>query len=267
MPARITVSIVVPALNEAGNLPRTLAAARRVFPAAEVIVVDANSTDGTAAAARSHGARVVHSTAGNRAVQMNIGAEHGRGRVLLFLHADTILPPSAGIRLRKALADPSVVGGAFARRFDSPSWFLGWTCRLADIRGKVLGWYLGDQAMFVRRGVFRRIGGFPELRCLEDLEMSRRMKQAGRTVLLDPPVVSSGRRFGRRGAVLRTLMDFCITVRYFMQPDRFAAEKHRAGRDARLSGNAAHARGREGARREKHQKGYTSQCPKSTTTT
>src|SRR5262245_46995647 len=99
---------------------------------------------------------------------------------LLFLHADTRLPASALDRIESTLLNDRVVGGGFARRYDSNSWFLRTTCLLAGLRTRMIGWFLGDQAIFVRRGTFEKLGGFRDLELFEDLDFSMRMRQTGR---------------------------------------------------------------------------------------
>ena len=215
------ISVVIPTLNEAGQLPATLAAIQANRPRAglEVILVDAGSSDDTVELASASGARVVMSPEAQRAAQMNLGARNARGDVLLFLHADTLLAESALPNLEAALDDPEVVGGGFARRFASPSRCLRLTCRLADWRCRRLGWFLGDQAIFARREAFERLGGYRPLDLFEDLDFSRRLARVGRVVTLDPPVVSSARRFADRGVVSRTCSDLWLTFRYLSGAD------------------------------------------------
>jgi hypothetical protein len=110
-----------------------------------------------------------------------------------------------------------VVGGAFARHYASPSLLLRLTCALADWRNRIIGWHLGDQAMFVRRGLFFQLGGFRDVERFEDLDFSRRLKDAGRIVTLLPPVISSARRFERNGAAWTTLRDLALTLRYVVR--------------------------------------------------
>jgi hypothetical protein len=110
-----------------------------------------------------------------------------------------------------------VMGGAFRRRFAHPSAWLRFTCRLADWRGRWWGWFLGDQAMFVRAAAFRRLGGFAPIDVAEDLEFSARLASAGRTVLLPATVLSSGRRFARRGPVRQTLRDLAFATGFLLR--------------------------------------------------
>ena len=180
----------------------------------EIIVVDAGSADATARLAENAGARVIESPRRQRAAQMNLGAASARGAVFLFLHADTRLGAGALMAIREALRDPRVVGGAFARRYDSASCVLAATCGLAAWRNRLVGWHLGDQAIFARCHVFQRCGPFAEVDRFEDLDLSRRIARCGRLVTLQPPVLSAARRFAKDGPLLRTAKDFLLTCRY-----------------------------------------------------
>ncbi len=206
-------SIVIPALDEAGTIGATLASTHDARKSREVIVVDGGSRDATACVAEAAGARVIRSPRRQRAAQMNLGAEAARGGILLFLHADTRLAPGALHAVIAALRDPRVVGGAFARRYDSPSLLLRATCALARWRNRLWGWHLGDQAMFVRAEMFRRLGGFADADQFEDLDFSRRLGRCGKLVTITPPVISSARRF-EVGAGQRTFGDVRLTLRY-----------------------------------------------------
>lgn len=211
------ISIVIPTLNEAEQLPKTLGSAQagKANVDFETVVVDGGSIDATVDVALGLGARVEHAPAAGRALQMNLGAAVARGKILLFLHADTWLNQGSLESIRVALQAPEVVGGAFERSFNLSSAFLRWTCRLAAWRSRWLGWFLGDQGIFVRRSVFEALGGFPDWPRFEDLEFSRRLARRGRVVTLRPPVVSSGRRFQAMGPVRRTLVDAWLTLGYF----------------------------------------------------
>jgi rSAM/selenodomain-associated transferase 2 len=213
------ISVIIPTYNEAGDLTATLDSVARSKTIPEVIVVDAGSSDGTGDLARRRASCVLVSPRRQRACQMNLGARHAHGRALLFLHADTRLPTSALDRIESALLNDRVVGGGFARRYDSNSWFLRTTCLLAGLRTRMIGWFLGDQAIFVRRETFEKLEGFRDLELFEDLDFSMRMRQTGRVVTLPPPVISSSRRFIYRGPVLTTLLDAWLTCRYLTGTD------------------------------------------------
>lgn len=209
-----TVSVIIPALNEGCHVAACLAAVAANAPA-EVWLIDGGSSDDTVSVARAHGASVVSSPVAQRAAQMNLGAARASGDVLLFLHADTLLPAHGLEVLRRTLAqDPRIVGGGFRRRFDHPSELLGFTSWLAGLRARGWGALLGDQGLFVRRTPFDALGGFPPINLFEDLEFSLRLRAVGHTVVLPATVLSSGRRFARRGVVRQTARDFLLTVRY-----------------------------------------------------
>jgi rSAM/selenodomain-associated transferase 2 len=207
-------------------LPATLAAIKQNKSAHEIVVVDAGSSDGSVEFAMEHGARVISTAVKQRASQMNRGAQSARSDIFLFLHADTRLPKNALEKIESVIAKRKVVGGGFARRYDSPSWFLRGTCALAGVRATLSGWVLGDQAIFVRRDVFERIDGFRNFDLFEDLDFSRRMRCEGRVVTLRPPVVSSARRFSLDGPCRTTWKDFVTTCRYLRgtDPNQLAAE-------------------------------------------
>jgi rSAM/selenodomain-associated transferase 2 len=233
-PLKPLVSIIIPALNEVHTICPTLDAIDANETAHEIIVVDGGSSDGTADLAEQRGVHLVRATERNRPIQMNQGKRLAAGNVLLFLHADTIIPPEGLTKIMIALGEPQVVGGAFARQYASGSLFLRTTCLLAELRGKAFGWFLGDQAIFVRTEVFDALGGFREIEIFEDLDFSWRMKQAGRVVTLRPPVVSSARRFSSRGPVRTTLSDFWLTCRYALGKRMQSTHYEHDGRPRRL---------------------------------
>jgi len=208
------ISIVVPALNEESTLPATLERARAAR-VGEVLVVDGGSSDGTRAVAERMGARVIESARG-RAVQMNAGAAAASGDVLLFLHADTLLPAGFDAAVERALADPAVAGG----RFDldlQPSSFLIWlTAVLINLRSRWSRMSTGDQCIFVRRSVFERLGGFPDLPLMEDVAFSRLLKRAGRVACLREKAVTSSRRWVKDGVVRTILLMWTLRFLFFL---------------------------------------------------
>jgi rSAM/selenodomain-associated transferase 2 len=211
------VSVVIPAANEAAALPQCL---KRINGAPnEVLVIDAASEDATRAVASAAGCRLLLCRERHRARQMNLGAAEACGRILLFLHADTLLPPGALGKIIEAIDCNDVAGGAFSRRYRSRSPTLAITSRLAVLRNRLFGWHLGDQAMFVRRDVFTELGGYRDIPIFEDLDFSRRLRAAGKTITLTPPVYSSARRFDRLGPLRTTGQDLILTARYLSGED------------------------------------------------
>jgi len=201
----VKLAVVIPTLSEAERIGETVRDAQRAAASrVEITVVDGGSTDGTPERAAEAGARVVTSAPG-RARQLGVGARASRGDVLLFLHADTRLPPGYDTAVFDALRDPSVVGGAFRFRFDRRTAALRLIEWGARLRGALLGMPYGDQALFVRRPILDEIGGVPQAPIMEDLDLVEAMKRRGRVVLLPLDAVTSARRYLARGP-LRTML-------------------------------------------------------------
>jgi len=211
---RQVISVIIPTLNEDEHLPKMLQALGQNACAHEVIVADGGSIDGTVRIAREAGATVVNCTQPGRAEQMNAGGRVSRAEIFLFLHADTLVRSSHLRQIEVALNNPGIVGGGFARQFLSSSIFLKMTCALATCRSRALGWFFGDQGIFVRRQVFESLGGFKKMKVFEDLDFSRRLSRRGKVVTLCPGVVSSARRFAGRGPLRTTWSDFWLTCDY-----------------------------------------------------
>lgn len=209
------LSIVVPVLREAGNLARLLPALRAAAPTAEIIVADAGSDDGSReVATRVPGVSVLACERG-RARQMNAGARAARGDVLLFLHADTALPPGFEAAIRRALADPGVVAGRFDVRLDNPRWPFRVIGGLMNLRSRLSGISTGDQALFVRREVFEALGGFPDIPLMEDIEITRRLKRRGRQAALRERVTTSARKWEREGVARTIGLMWTLRLLYF----------------------------------------------------
>jgi rSAM/selenodomain-associated transferase 2 len=209
------LSIVIPTLNEADNLKTTIG--RCVWAAEgapiEFIVSDCGSSDGTLALANRLQARLATGSA-HRAEALNRGAALASGEMLLFLHADT-LPPRGFVRtIQRILSDPFYVGGAFDVEFCcDPSAelrdlkLLRWVIMLNRLRYRWSGNFHGNQAIFVRRDIFQRVGGFPNVSLMEDIGLSRRLHRYGKTAIVNRPVRTSPRRFLARGVVRQALQN------------------------------------------------------------
>ena len=190
---------MIPVLDEAARIDARLTevAALGVH---ETIVVDGGSRDATCDVVRRHpSVRLVTAPRG-RGPQLNAGARAATGDVLLFLHADVSLPRDAPAWIARALAEPGAVAGAFRVHTvaDAGANWLGPLLRIADLRSHVTRLPYGDQALFVRRDVFERAGGFPDEPLMEDVALARRLRRAGRIVTVPAYVRASGRRFLRR---------------------------------------------------------------------
>ncbi len=199
------VSVIIPTLNEPANVTAAIESARAGHPH-EIIVVDGGSTDDTRGIAKAAGACVIQSGPG-RARQMNAGAARASGNVLLFLHADTLLPEAWTPRVSETLARPKVAAGAFRFRIaeDFPGrWIVEWT---TDLRSRWFQMPYGDQGLFLRRSVFEELGGYADLPMMEDYELVTRLRPRGRLVTLAEAVRTSGRRWRRMGVIRVTLIN------------------------------------------------------------
>ncbi|MFM9879935.1 MAG: TIGR04283 family arsenosugar biosynthesis glycosyltransferase [Burkholderiaceae bacterium] len=211
------LSIIIPALNEAAALPATLAAlAPLAERGAQILVVDGGSTDATFALALQSGTAGVQALRSQpgRARQMNTGAAQSSGDVLLFLHADTRLPPAADDCIASALAagaaSPAIppappLWGRFDVHIEGRSRWLPLVARLINLRSRLSGIATGDQALFVTAAAFRQVGGFPDQPLMEDVELCKRLGALSRPACLREKVTTSGRRWDQRGA-LRTIV-------------------------------------------------------------
>ncbi|MDN3557073.1 TIGR04283 family arsenosugar biosynthesis glycosyltransferase [Halomonas maura] len=208
------LTIIVPTLDEAGTITATLDALRVYRQrGAELIVVDGGSRDHTAELAEPLATRVVVAASG-RARQMNAGARLAGARRLLFLHADTRLPPDADRRIAAALAGAHH-WGHFDIRLAGRHPLLPVIARAMSLRSRLTGIATGDQALFMTREAFDAVGGFPDQPLMEDIEMSRRLKRLSHPACLPDPVVSDGRRWERRGAWRTMLLMWWLRYRYW----------------------------------------------------
>jgi rSAM/selenodomain-associated transferase 2 len=205
------IAVIVPSLNEERHIEGTLRSILSQDTPVEVVVVDGGSTDRSPEIARTL-ARVISGTRG-RARQMNEGARHTSGDILVFLHADTRMPPGYCRMLLEVRQREGVVGGFSPMDFDSSSPLLNFYARLT--RTPAWFFHYGDQAFFVRREIFEEMGGFAEMPIMEDLDFLNRLRRKGRLVLLPVPVITSARRF-LEGGVLRTQMRNVLLVLLFV---------------------------------------------------
>jgi rSAM/selenodomain-associated transferase 2 len=218
----MTLSVIVPVLDEERVLAVSLAAARQPG-VLEIIVVDGGSRDGTVAVARRLADSVVTAPRG-RARQMNAGAAAAGGDAFLFLHADTRLPDGYPAAVSRALADPGVAAGRFDVRLDARGAAYAAIARGMNLRSRLTGIATGDQAIFLRRETFARIGGYPVLPIMEDIALCRLVRELGRMAVLRDTAITSARRWQRRGVVQTVVLMWTLRFAYFagVSPARLA---------------------------------------------
>lgn len=221
-PATGRISVVIPTLNEQDYLQATI---ERALDAAdvEIIVVDGGSDDATVRIARELTARVVEGATG-RGAQMNAGAAAATGELLLFLHADTLLPANYDAQVRHVLSRPEVAAGAFRLRIDSSRLALRCVAWGANLRSRWGAMPYGDQALFMRAATFHALGGYRDWPIMEDFDLTRRLRRHGRIYVTDAVATTSARRWQRYGVVRTTLIHQLCAAGFLLgiSPQRLA---------------------------------------------
>lgn len=210
----MTVSAIVPVLNDAGSIGR-LVADLRSAPDLEVVVVDGGSQDSSVEAARC--ADVVLSGPTGRGTQMRAGVDRARGDWLWFLHADSRVGADLVTALHAGLASP---GWGFCRvRLDGPGWPLRMVETAMNWRSAASGIATGDQGIFVHRRLLEAIGGVPPLRLMEDIECCRRLRRLAKPRRIAPALVTSARRWQRHGVAQTIVLMWWLRLRYWAGAD------------------------------------------------
>ena len=223
------ISVVIPALNEAPQIAATLEPLQPLRTQGhEVLVVDGGSSDGTPERALLLCDRVLSAPRG-RARQMNAGAGAARGEVLWFLHADTRASAPAMDALLAALERAQTAWGRYDVRLSGAHPLLRLVETLMNLRSRWTGIATGDQGIFVRRRLFERVGGFPDIPLMEDIALSRRLKQEAAPVCLRERLVTSSRRWEQRGVARTILLMWRLRLAYWLgvSPERLAAQYQR----------------------------------------
>lgn len=233
------ISVIIPTLNEAAHLRATLLRLESQ-DVHEIIVADGGSRDETIAIAEAMHAKVVRTKPG-RPVQLNAGADIAAGDILLFLHADTLIPAEGIAAVRHAIDNTASVGGAFKLRTDLRRFSMRLVEAAINIRSRAFKWPYGDQGLFVRREVFEKIQGFRKLPIMEDLDFVSRLRRMGRLQILKQHVTTSGRRWAANGVWRTTLVNWTATAMHlFGRPhenirafyDRWSSSRARTNRRA-----------------------------------
>ncbi len=209
------ISVVIPTLNEESHIAKTLQSVFRQDGDYEVYVVDGGSTDNTVAIAKRY-TTVINSKRG-RAIQMNAGAKLCKGDILLFLHADTILSDNAFRELRKRMKDDTVSGGSFYIAFDADNFILRGVSFITRFNFSLF--HFGDQGIFVRRDVFQKLHGYKNMPIMEDYDFYKRLRKQGKVILVRMPVISSARRFIKKGVIRQLLINKFVVLAYWAGVD------------------------------------------------
>ncbi|MFO1114706.1 MAG: TIGR04283 family arsenosugar biosynthesis glycosyltransferase [Beijerinckiaceae bacterium] len=219
MPSQQRISIVLPVLNEVAGIVATL---ERLAPlraaGCETIVVDGGSSDATLALTGPLADRAIVAQRG-RAAQMNAGARLASGDILLFLHADTILPDDASALVREGLEQSGRAWGRFDVQIAGRHVLLPLVAALMNLRSRLTGVATGDQAIFVDAAAFRRVGGYPDLALMEDIALSKALKSISSPLCLSARVVTSGRRWDDNGFWRTILLMWRLRFDYWRGAD------------------------------------------------
>lgn len=206
------ISVVIPTLNEAETIAACIDSAR-LAGATQVIVSDGGSTDETLRIAAAAGATESIRSLPGRGIQLNAASVFARGEWIVFLHADNRLGGDALNQICDAVnRQPSLVWGAMQQHIESDQAVYRWLERGNALRVRWRGMPFGDQAVFVRRSEFKRVGGFPEVPLMEDVELAQKLRRIHWPVLIPGPVIVSPRRWQTSGVVRQTMRNQCLQV-------------------------------------------------------
>lgn len=212
------ISVVIPTLNEEKTIDKTLKHVQGLSGKKEIIVVDGGSHDKTRELARERADMVVKTRKG-RGHQLNVGAEMASGEIILFLHSDCRLDKGGLVAIDESLKDSSYIGGAFSLRIDDQAWplrFISWS---SNLRARYMNLIFGDQGIFIRKSVFKELGGYPDIPLMEDWEFSKNMAAVGKLVFLPEKIYTSARRWHKYGIWRTIFLMHKIKILYLLGVD------------------------------------------------
>jgi rSAM/selenodomain-associated transferase 2 len=210
------ISIIIPVLNEAAIIEATLERLAGNLDV-EVIVVDGGSRDSTVSIAQQKRVKVITDIKSGRASQMNAGAAVAKGKILLFLHADTRLPDNYDELVKTTLQQPQVIAGAFKLKIQGQAKALRFIEIMVQVRSSLFSLPYGDQAIFIDRDIFNSVGGFASIPIMEDFELVQRLKRIGKIAIAPAAVITSSRRWSKLGVWQTTLINQLIILGYYLK--------------------------------------------------
>jgi rSAM/selenodomain-associated transferase 2 len=212
----VRVSIVIPVLNEIENLPHLIASLQELGDPLELMVADGGSTDGTREWVRGQQGILLVDAPRGKGPQLNAGAAQATGEVLLFLHADCRMSREAWQEFQSAIAGAHIAGGAFHICFaEKAPGSLRLVERGINARTTITRTATGDQGIFVQRDIFFAFAGMPDWPLFEDVELVRRIKNAGKFAVIKPPLIISGRRYIKNGVIQTALLIFALRLGFW----------------------------------------------------
>lgn len=205
------ISIITPVLNESENIKPFLGKLQYLKGDFEVIFIDGGSTDGTVVELEKmkRGFKkpmIILSATRGRGNQMNKGAEHAKGEILLFLHVDSYIERDSLLKIDKTLTDGKVIGGGFIQNFSDPALFFRLSSAIGNFQSKVTKIFFGDFGIFIRKDMFEQMGGYDNIQFLEDVEFCRKAKKYGQLQQIDRLIVTSARRYYSKGKIKLTVI-------------------------------------------------------------
>jgi rSAM/selenodomain-associated transferase 2 len=210
------ISIIIPTLNESGSILECLQAVQPYRHACEIIAVDGGSIDNTTAIIKPYVDKLIVAAQG-RAKQMNVGAQAASGQLLVFLHADTMIPAGFTSEIEQALNSPH--WGRFDISLNGTHPLLIMVALCMNLRSRLTGIATGDQAIFVNRRLFEQVGGYPDIALMEDIALSKQLRKISRPLCLKTKVISSGRRWDKCGLFSTILFMWRLRLQYFFGTD------------------------------------------------
>lgn len=210
------LSIIIPTYNESQSIENTLISLMHLIEAGhEVIIVDGGSEDDTVSICKKYTGNVLLASKG-RANQMNCGAQKASKDILVFLHADTILPDNAAYQIINALSLSNSKWGHFKVKLNGENRLLRIIEFLMNTRSCFTGIVTGDQTMFIRRTLFEIIHGYKNIPLMEDVEISKSLKKYSMPICMKSSVISSSRRWETKGYLRTIFLMWKLRLLYFL---------------------------------------------------